>query len=104
MKILIIRFSSFGDIVQAMSCLEDLHQAYRNIEVHWLVRHDLSEVVGFDSRVKLIPFDRKSGLQGLIELAYRLRMEKYDVVYDAHLSLRSRFLKILVKRVKFFIF
>jgi len=101
MKILIIRFSSFGDIVQAMSCLEDLYQAYRDLEVHWLVRNDLSEVVGFDPRVKVIPFDRKLGFAGLWELAKNLRRENFDAVYDAHFSLRSRILRWMIKPLLF---
>ncbi|PIP93924.1 MAG: glycosyl transferase 9 [Bdellovibrio sp. CG12_big_fil_rev_8_21_14_0_65_39_13] len=101
MKILIIRFSSFGDIVQAMSCLEDLHQAYRELEVHWLVRNDLSEVVGFDPRVKVIPFDRKLGFSGLWNLAKNLRNERFDAVYDAHFSLRSRILRWMIKPLPF---
>lgn len=101
MKLLIIRFSSFGDIVQAMSTLEDLHLAYRELEVHWLVRKDLSEVVGFDPRLKIIPFDRDLGFKGIIELAKNLRALKFDAVYDAHLSLRSRVLKLLIKPLPF---
>lgn len=101
MKILIIRFSSFGDIIQAMSCLEDFHMAYRQVEIHWLVRKDLSEVVAFDSRVKVITFDRAEGISGLFQLAKKLRHEKYDLVYDAHLSMRSRLLKCLMKPLPF---
>lgn len=97
MKVLIIRFSSFGDIVQAMSCLDDLSLAYRDLEVHWLVRSDLSEVVAFDSRVNVISYDRKGGWKGLMLLAKELREHKFDIVYDAHLSLRSRILKLLLK-------
>lgn len=102
MKILIIRFSSFGDIVQAMSVVDDLYLAYRNPQVYWLVRSDLAKIPAFDKRLNVLNFDRKSGFSGLLKLAKELREQNFDIVYDAHFSLRSRLLRFLIKPFPFF--
>ena len=41
-KMLIIRFSSFGDIVQTRAVLNPLLASGKVDEVHWLVRKDLA--------------------------------------------------------------
>ena len=89
MKILIIRFSSIGDVVQAMSVVDGLNRAYPDAEIHWLVRSDLSQVVSADPRIRVWSFDRAHGLLGLVRLAWTLRGEGFTHAYDAHGSLRS---------------
>lgn len=90
-KILIIRFSSFGDIVFTMSTLSVLKDEIgENGQIDWLVRSDMQGVLTGQNIVsKVYSFDRSLGITGLIKLAYRMRKEKYDIIYDAHANLRS---------------
>jgi heptosyltransferase-2 len=90
-KILIIRFSSFGDIVFAMSTLPILKDEIGDSgRIDWLVRSDMRGVLSGQNIVENIySFERKEGLIGLINLALRLRKENYDIVYDAHANVRS---------------
>ncbi len=89
-KILIIRFSSFGDIVQTRSVLRPLLKATHIKQIDWLVRKDLEGALEGESSIsKLIRFDRKEGMMGLIALGMLLRKEKYDYIYDAHNNIRS---------------
>lgn len=89
-KILIIRFSSFGDIVQASSVCPALKRRFPEGSIHWITRSDMS---GFLSCVpdieKIWSLDRKLGLKGLIDLGLLLRSEKFTHIYDAHRNLRS---------------
>ncbi len=97
-KVLIIRLSSFGDIVQCMAVLDSLTQEPLNAEVDWLARQDLAEVPALSSRVNRVwSFNRKEGLLGWIRLALKLRSESYTHVYDAHSSLRSRILCFILR-------
>lgn len=89
-KYLIIRFSSFGDIAQALSSSRLIRDNDPSAEIHWLTRQD------FHSFVKLYPaidfiWSLKStdGFSGLIKLTRRLHAEKYTHIYDAHNNLRS---------------
>jgi len=93
-KLLIIRFSSFGDIVQAMSVLRPLKEGAEQSEIHWLTRSEFSHLVSLSPYVdRVISFDKKSGLLGLIKLGFSLRSEGYDLVYDAHKNMRSMILR-----------
>ncbi|TNE99793.1 MAG: glycosyltransferase family 9 protein [Deltaproteobacteria bacterium] len=93
-KILIIRFSSFGDIVQAMSVLRPLKTRSTDSEIHWLTRSEFSNLVTLSPYVdRVISFDKKSGLLGLIKLGFQLRSEGYELIYDAHRNTRSAILR-----------
>ncbi len=89
-KILIIRFSSFGDIVQTRSVLKPLLKSGKVDKIDWLVRKDLEGALEGERQIsRIIPFDRKDGLMGLMALGLLLRKEKYDLIYDAHNNMRS---------------
>lgn len=95
-KILIIRFSSFGDIVQCMSILPKLKHSVPG-EIHWVTRSDMSSLLLLNKSVDRIwSFDKKKGLIGLVKLALELRGQGYTHVYDAHSNLRSRVLSLFL--------
>ncbi|GAF01818.1 glycosyltransferase family 9 protein [Saccharicrinis fermentans] len=96
-KILIIRLSSIGDIIQCMSITGGFKNHHPNAEVHWIVRKDLASLLKIDPRIdRLIAFDREEGIGGLIKLAFQLKKEKYTHVYDAHSNIRSNILKAII--------
>lgn len=95
-KMLIIRFSSFGDIVHCRSVLKPLAKD-SDYQVSWLVRADLAGALEAEKNLsETIVFDRKQGLFGLIKLAFKLRKENFDVLYDAHNNLRSTVVRFIV--------
>lgn len=97
-KILIIRFSSFGDIVQAMSTLGPLRQRFPQAEIHWLCRNDMQSFLrASEYKVHVWPFQREEGLLGLIKLALKLRQEKFTHLYDAHSNIRSKIVSTLLR-------
>lgn len=89
-KILIIRFSSFGDIVQCSSILPELKTLFKTSTIHWVTRSDFTELVALNAEVDHIwSFKRSAGLMGLLKLGLALKKEGYTHVYDAHSNLRS---------------
>lgn len=93
-KILIIRFSSIGDIIQCMSVTRGIKKAVPGIEIQWLTRKDMSPMLKTDEDIDHIwEFDRKDGIWGLIKLVFEIKKQKFDYVYDAHLNLRSSIVK-----------
>jgi ADP-heptose:LPS heptosyltransferase len=102
-KILIIRFSSFGDIVFALSTVPLLNKHFgADTQIDWLLRSDMKSILQEQPHInKIFPFERHDGLIGLCRLAWRLRLENYDIIYDAHNNMRSfvvRFILGLFKR------
>ncbi len=90
-RLLIIRLSSFGDIVQAMGVPAAFKKRYPGAQVDWLVREDFSNLItGHPEITDTIAFQRNSGLKGLISLSWQLANRGYSHVYDAHNNVRSR--------------
>lgn len=88
-KILIIRFSSIGDIVQCLSVASRL--AELNAEIHWVTRADLSLLLdAHPSLHRIFRLERREGFSGLLRLIFELRRQNYTHIYDAHNNLRSR--------------
>ncbi|WP_430814277.1 glycosyltransferase family 9 protein [Carboxylicivirga sp. RSCT41] len=97
MKILIIRLSSIGDIIQCMSVVTGLKNKFPNAEIHWVVRADMQSLVKIDPRIDTIwAFDRKEGFGGVFKLGAELKKEKFDLIYDAHSNIRSNILKLVL--------
>lgn len=97
-KVLIIRFSSFGDIVQCSSVVELIRQKYPSAQIDWVTRSEFDYLVKLNAGVYHVwSFNKKEGFKGLLKLAQKLRLEKYDHIYDAHNNLRSKLLSIALR-------
>lgn len=88
-KILIIRFSSIGDIVLTTPVIRNIKTQLEDCEVHYCTKD------GYRSILEANPYvDKVHLLHGsLRELVHRLRSEKFDVIIDLHNNLRSSIIK-----------
>ena len=92
-KVLIIRFSSFGDIAQALSAAAACKKQWPECTVHWLVREDFADFLKLAKPVdQILSFARSSGMWGLLRLARLIAQSNYTHIYDAHNNLRSQLL------------
>jgi lipopolysaccharide heptosyltransferase II len=100
-KILIIRFSSIGDIVLASPLIRILHRRFPASQIDFIVQKQYAELIQYHPNLNFIhEFDTKGGFSELRLLAGKIRHEKYDLIIDIHNSLRSRFIRYLSKAVK----
>ena len=61
--------------------------------IDMVVREDFLDLIRENPHLdQKIPLSRGSGILGLWQLANKLRKERYDLIYDAHRSLRTRVL------------
>lgn len=91
-KILIIRFSSFGDIIQSMGTLPALKRA--GYEIHFLTKNQFIGLVEASELIDHVySIDQSVGIRGLFSLANKICGLKFDVIYDAHKNLRTLFLR-----------
>ena len=87
MKILVIRFSSIGDIVLTSPVIRCLHEQLA-ANIHFLTKSSFAEIQQNNPYLqKQILFDPSSSLDILIR---QLRDEQYDLIVDLHNSLRSK--------------
>jgi ADP-heptose:LPS heptosyltransferase len=90
-KILIIRFSSFGDVLQCLSVAGALKSHFPDGEIHWVTREEFAPLIATHPAVaKVWILRRTAGWKGLLRLAWELRRRNFTHVYDAHNNLRSR--------------
>jgi ADP-heptose:LPS heptosyltransferase len=104
-RVLVIRLSSMGDIIQCSVVPQALRQAllqkYPDAKIDWLVRSDFFElarsIFGVD---QIISVDRKNGWRGLVATTQTIEKNEYQLIYDAHNNLRSHLL-IFILRARF---
>ncbi|TDJ06039.1 MAG: glycosyltransferase family 9 protein [Deltaproteobacteria bacterium] len=97
-KILIIRFSSFGDIIQSLVTVNALKQKFPDSHIHWVTKSNFKEVVSTHQGIeKVWELGGAQQLTDLIELASVLRAQNFDFIYDAHANLRSKILGLYLR-------
>jgi len=100
-RILVIRFSSLGDIILTTPLLDTLKENYRNSEISFLTKQKYQGLFESDPRVYSVIYFEPEGkdkrLPGLLRLIKGLNQEKFDLVVDLHSNIRSFFIRHLVK-------
>jgi ADP-heptose:LPS heptosyltransferase len=90
MKVLILRFSSIGDIVLTTPVIRALSTHSADIEVHYATKATYAGILEenpYISQVHVLD-------QSLSSLVSKLKKEKFDLVIDLHNNLRTRIIKI----------
>jgi heptosyltransferase-2 len=97
-RILLVRFSSLGDLLLLLCVPPALASRFPGARLDVLVKGEYREAIEGQSGVgRVLAYDPATGLSGLIRLGRRLRREGYDLVYDAHGSIRSRLLAAVLR-------
>ena len=87
-KILIIRFSSLGDVILVHPVIKKLSNS--NYIVHLLTLKEYSEIFKFNPFLnKIITFDKKN--ETLFQLIKKIKQENYYKIIDLQKNLRSIF-------------
>lgn len=88
-KVLIIRFSSIGDIVLTTPVIRAVKSQKPDIELHYCTKPGFAAIVEHNPYV-----DKVHVLDGsLVDLIKKLRAEKFDFIVDLHHNLRTRLIK-----------
>jgi len=89
-KVLVIRFSSIGDIVLTTPVVRCLKQQVPGAEVHFCTKKAYASVIEYNPYI-----DKRIYLEGsLNDLISQLRAERYDYVIDLHNNLRTSIIKL----------
>jgi ADP-heptose:LPS heptosyltransferase len=96
LKVLIVRFSSIGDIVLTSPLLRCL-RAQTNWELHFLTKASFRGILAGNPHIdRLLTIDRSVG-----ELKGELKSAGYDLVIDLHKNLRTLHLRTILPTTKF---
>ena len=89
MKVLIVRFSSIGDIVLTTPVLRCVKQQLSGVQVHFLTKEKFASVIRHNPYIdKLYTMDEELG-----EVIPQLKAENYDYIIDLHHNARTLRLK-----------
>ncbi|PWJ39306.1 glycosyltransferase family 9 protein [Sediminitomix flava] len=100
MKVLIIRFSSIGDIVLTTPVIRALKTQLDNAEVHYVTKKQYHGVLKENPYIdKIHLLDGK-----LSSLVKELKKEKFDYIIDLHKNLRTSLIKLQLWGVKSYSF
>ena len=96
-KILVIRFSSIGDIVLASPVLRCLKKQLADAEVHFVTKSSFKIVTASNLYIdKFFYYDKD-----IVPLIAELKKENYDYVVDLHNNFRSNKIKRALKKKAF---
>jgi len=91
-KILILRFSSMGDIVLTTPVIRTLKMQLPDVEIHFALKPQYKTILEANAYLTKIHI-----LEGsLYSFAQRLRTERFDIVIDLHHNLRTLLLKKMI--------
>lgn len=85
LKILIIRFSSIGDIVLTSPVVRCLHEQVKDSEIHFLTKKAFAEILEPNPHIYKVYTIQKR----VSEVMPQLKAENYDYIVDLHNNLRS---------------
>ncbi len=97
MKILVVRFSSIGDIVLTTPILRCIKQQLKDVELHYVTKHNFLSVIENNIYVDKV-FTIKDSLKDVIP---QLKKENYDYVIDLHHNIRTLKLKTVLGKKSF---
>lgn len=93
MKLLIIRFSSIGDIVLTTPVMRCLKQQLPDAEIHFLTKQNFKPVTEHNPYIGKFFYYNNN----LAQLQQQLKAERYDYVIDLHKNIRSYILRLSLK-------
>lgn len=106
-KILLVKITSMGDLIQVLPALTDAQEAIPGIQFDWLCEHSFQDIPALHPAVRKIitlPYRRwkKDIINTLCsgeikQFLKSLRAEKYDMIIDAQSNIKSAFFSLLAK-------
>ncbi|MGB7978728.1 MAG: lipopolysaccharide heptosyltransferase I [Chlamydiales bacterium] len=101
-RILLIKLTSFGDLLHALPALNDAYQADPTVQFDWAIDQQFSEVAGWHPAVQRIfrtshrnwrkNLSRLSTYRSIKALIQEMRKTKYDLVIDGQGNFKSALL------------
>ena len=96
-KILVVRFSSIGDIVLTTPILRCIKQQLKDVELHYITKNNFLSVIENNIYVDKL-FTIKDSLKDVIP---QLKKENYDYIIDLHHNVRTLRLKTALGKKSF---
>jgi len=92
-RILVIRFSSLGDVILTTQALKSIRQNFPQSEIHFLTKEEYKQILLWNPNVnKIITISNDAGFDELKRL--KKHLGNYDLIVDLHNNFRSFYLRL----------
>lgn len=81
-RVLLVRLSAMGDVVQATGAVRALHEARPDLQLRWVVQRPFAPLVEGLPGVEVFIHDRGAGARGFLRTGRELRAWRPDVALD----------------------
>jgi heptosyltransferase-2 len=93
-KILIIRFSSIGDILLSTPFIRQVKNTFTDARIDFVVKEEFKVLLDNNPYLNTVyTYQKSQGIKGLWKLKKELEKCCYDYVFDLHNNFRSTFLR-----------
>lgn len=88
-RICLFRLSALGDVCNCVPMVRAIQRRWPSARITWIIGTGEYPLVKGLPGVEFIPYDKRSGLRGLLEFRRRLKDRSFDVLLLAQVSARA---------------
>jgi heptosyltransferase I len=96
----VVRLSALGDVCHAMSVVQAIMNNYPAMQVTWVTSPLEANLVRLLKGVRVIEYDKKTGIAGLLALRSLLKGQQFDVLLHLQWSLRASLVSRMIKATR----
>lgn len=97
-RILIIRLSALGDVVNTLAFVNRLRKAKPDAHITWILQPLTYDLVKEQGNIdRFVIFDKKKGLSVYLKLYHELQGETFDQVFMLQVSIKASLISLCVK-------
>ena len=97
MRILIIRFSSIGDILLTTPFIRQVRNKFPDARIDYVIKDKFSELIKYNPHISQIIELTESSENSLKDLTNKIKPNHYQYVFDLHNNIRSILLRLRVR-------
>ena len=101
MRILVLRFSSIGDIIQTTSVLNTLRKYYPDISIDYMTLSKYAPLLFNHSSIdKLHSVNSNNSFKSIKEINKIINQRNFDIILDLHNSARSKLIRAITNQIQ----
>ena len=96
-QICLLRLSAIGDTAHVVPMIRTLQHAWPQVKITWLIGRAEARLMKLMPEIEFIELDKRRSLPEYLRLRRLLAHRRFDLLLQAHVSLRASLLSLLVR-------
>lgn len=93
----VLRLSAIGDCVNTVAIIQAIQRQWPGTEITWIMGKLEASLLGDLPGVTVIPFDKKAGWRGYLQVWRQLKGQRFDALLHMQAALRASLLTLGIK-------